>query len=295
MKDLKDKVAVVTGGASGIGLGIAKALANAGTNIVVADIQEDKAVQAATELTMLGVHTSAFTCDVTDRSTVEKLADHAWTAFGHVDIVVNNAGVTSEACPVIEGKEADFRWLLDVNLIGEWNGCSVFGKRFIEQGTQAHILNTASENSFYVAAPYSGFYVATKHAVLGISDALRMELPDFVSISILACGLVNTNLISASEVKPERFGGPIVQDDASREAGKQAMQLGMDPDEIGRLAVEGLQRGDFYIVTHPHNRDYIAERYEEILSAYDTYAPRFEGDEKYDVRKIMARMMNKND
>jgi short-subunit dehydrogenase len=80
---------------------------------------------------------------------------------------------------------------------GEWNGCSVFGKRFIEQGTQAHILNTASENSFYVAAPYSGFYMATKHAVLGLSDALRMELPEFISISILACGLVSTNLGSA--------------------------------------------------------------------------------------------------
>ena len=102
MKDLKDKVAVVTGGASGIGLGIAKALANAGTNIVVANIQENKAVQAATELTRLGVHTSAFTCDVTDRSTVERLADHAWAEFGHVDIIVNNAGVMSEAYRVID-------------------------------------------------------------------------------------------------------------------------------------------------------------------------------------------------
>jgi hypothetical protein len=73
-----------------------------------------------------------------------------------------------------------------------------------------------------------------------------------------------------------------------KQAGRQVMQLGMDPDEVGRLAVEGMKRGDFYIVTHPHNRDYIVERYEEILRAYDTYAPHFQGDDKYDVRKIMA-------
>jgi NAD(P)-dependent dehydrogenase (short-subunit alcohol dehydrogenase family) len=295
MKDFKEKVAVVTGGASGIGLGIAKALAKAGAHIVVADIQEDKALQAATELAILRVHSSAFTCDVTDRSSVEKLADHAWTTFGHVDIIVNNAGVMTEGCPLVDGKESDFRWLLDVNLIGEWNGCSIFGKRFIEQGTEAHILNTASENSFYVAVPYSGFYVATKHAVLGMSDSLRMEMPEFVNVSILACGLVNTNLSSATEMKPERFGGPVIQDEETKKSGKQVMGLGMDPDEIGRLTVEGMQRGDFYIVTHPHNRDYIADRYEEILRAYDTYAPHFEGDEKYDVRKIMARMMSKED
>jgi NAD(P)-dependent dehydrogenase (short-subunit alcohol dehydrogenase family) len=292
MKDLKEKVAVVTGGASGIGLGIAEALANAGTHIVVADIQEDKATAAATDLAKVGVRTVAFGCDVADRSSVERLADQAWAEFGHVDIIVNNAGVMAEACPLIDAKEADFRWLIDVNLIGEWNGCSVFGKRFIEQGAEAHILNTASENSFYAAVPYSGFYVATKHAVLGMSDALRMELPEFITVSILACGLVNTNLNTATEVKLQRFGGPVVQDEATRATGKQVMGLGMDPDEIGKLAVEGMRRGDFYIVTHPHNRDYIAERFEEILRAYDTYAPRFEGDEKYDVRKIMARMMN---
>jgi NAD(P)-dependent dehydrogenase (short-subunit alcohol dehydrogenase family) len=223
---------------------------------------------------------------------VERLADYAWTEFGHVDIVVNNAGVACEVGPIIDGKEEDFRWLLDVNLMGEWNGCSVFSRRFIEQGTSAYILNTASENSFYVAAPYSGFYVATKHAVLGMSDALRMELPDFIHVSILACGLVNTSLIDAGEGRPERFGGPVIRDEAIKQAGRQVMQMGMNPDEVGRLAVKGIRRGDFYIVTHPHNRDYIVERYDEILEAYDSQAPHFEGDDKYDVRKIFAQMMD---
>jgi len=290
MKKLKDKVAVVTGGASGIGFGITKALADTGAHIVVADFREDKAVQAADTLAESGVKTTAVACDVTDRASVEKLAEKAWAEFGHVDIMVNNAGVMSEMCPLTDGKEGDFRWLLDVNLIGQWHGCAVFGKRFVEQGTEAHILNTASENSLYVGVPYSGFYVAAKHAVLGMSDALRMEMPEFIGVSILACGLVNTNLGTATEGRPKQYGGPVVQDEATKEAGKQAMQLGMDPDEVGRRAVEGLQRGDFYIVTHPHNRDYIAERYEEMLRAFDTYAPHFEGDDKYDLRKIMAQM-----
>jgi short-subunit dehydrogenase len=121
-----------------------------------------------------------------------------------------------------------------------------------------------------------------------MSDALRMELPEFIGISILACGLVNTNLSDAGVTRPSRFGGPVTSDEAMKQAGRQVMQLGMDPDEVGRLAVEGMKRGDFYIVTHPHNRDYIVERYEEILRAYDTYAPHFDGDDKYDVRKIMA-------
>jgi NAD(P)-dependent dehydrogenase (short-subunit alcohol dehydrogenase family) len=291
MKNLKGKVAVVTGGASGIGFGISRALAKAGTNVIVADIQEEKAAQAAEELAKLGVKTASFVCDVTNRNAVERLADDAWSEFDHVDLIFNNAGVSSDVGPTIEGKEEDFRWLLDVNLIGEWNGCSVFAKRFIEQGTPAHIVNTASENSFYVGAPYSGFYVTTKHAILGMSDVLRMELPDFIKISILACGLVNTNLSKAGEGRPDRFGGPVIQDEATKARGRQAMQLGMDPDEIGRLTIEGVKRGDFYIVTHPHNRDYIAERYSEILNAYDTYAPHFDGDDKYDVRKIMAKMM----
>ena len=195
----------------------------------------------------------------------------------------------AESAPLVESKEEDFRWLLDVNLIGEWNGCSVFGKKFIEQGTPAYIVNTASENSFYPAAPLQGFYVATKHAVLGMSDTLRMELPDFIGVSILCCGLVNTNLHRSSESRPERLGGP--QTPENIEGGEMVMQMGMDPDEIGRLTVEGVKQGSFYIVTHPHNRDYIAERYKEILNAYDSQAPHFEGDERYDVRKIMEQFL----
>ncbi len=289
MKDLKDKVAVVTGGSSGIGLGIARALAKEGTHVVVVGMNEDKGMRVAEELKGYGVRASSYVCDVSNRSAVEKLADYAWNEYGHVDLIFNNAGVSSGIGTVIEGKEEDFRWLLDVNLIGEWNGCSVFGKRFIEQGTPAHIVNTASENSFYPAAPLQGFYVATKHAILGLSDTLRMELPDYIGVSILCCGLVNTSLHRSSENRPERLGGPTEPENV--EGGEMVMQLGMDPDEIGRLTIEGVKRGDFYIVTHPHNRDYIEERYKEILDAFVAQAPRFEGDEKYDVRKIMEQFM----
>jgi NAD(P)-dependent dehydrogenase (short-subunit alcohol dehydrogenase family) len=291
MKNLKDKVAVITGGSSGIGFGISKALAKEGVNLVISSRNPEKDSKAASQLAGLGVRTSAFECDVTDRKSIEKLADHAWSEFGHVDLIFNNAGVMNgDASTLIEAKEEDFRWLLETNLIGTWNGCSVFGRRFIEQGTPARIVNTASENSLYAALPLYGFYVATKHGILGMSDTLRLELPDFITPSVLCCGLVTTNLAHAEEERPECFGGPRVS--KSLEFAEKVMQMGMSADQVGQLAVEGVKRGDFYIVTHPHNRDYIANRYEEILKAYDTYAPRFEDDEKYDVQKIFARLMS---
>jgi NAD(P)-dependent dehydrogenase (short-subunit alcohol dehydrogenase family) len=291
MKDLKGKVSVVTGGASGIGLGIARALARAGTHVLIADIQKDKAAQAAAEVAKLGVRTSAFACDVSNRSAVEKLADQAWSEFGHVDLIFNNAGVMSEIGPLIDASEENFRWLLEVNVLGVWLGCAVFGKRFQEQGTPAHIINTGSEHSLYPSHPFGGFYTATKHAILALSDVLRLELPDFIQVSILCPGLVSTELARSGGLRPERFGGPAPLDPAM--AGEDVTQLGMSADDIGERAIEGVRRGDFYIVTHPHNRPYIEDRYREILTAFEIQAPHYEGDEVYDVRKIMVQMMGK--
>jgi NAD(P)-dependent dehydrogenase (short-subunit alcohol dehydrogenase family) len=288
MKDLKEKVAVVTGGAGGIGLGIARALAGAGTHLIIADIQEDKAARAAAGLAETGVRTSAWACDVSDHESVERLADRAWSEYGGVDLIFNNAGVMSGLGPLVEAKEGDLRWLLEVNLIGVWNGCSVFGRRFLEQGGPAHIVNTGSEHSLCAAHPLAGFYTATKHAVLALSDVLRLELPEFIQVSILCCGLVATDIAGSMENRPDEFGGPEKLDPALAE--RDVSRLGMDPDEVGQRTVDGVRRGDFYIVTHPHDIVYVEERNKEILAAFASQAPRYQGDDSYDVRKIMARM-----
>lgn len=282
MEDLADKVAVVTGAGSGIGRGIARALADAGVAVAVADIEQGGAEAVAAELVGADVDAIAVRCDVADREDVEALADAAWAHFGHVDVMVNNAGVIGTTRRCIEADERDARWICDVNVFGTWHGCSVFGKRFVEQGTPAHILNTGSENSLGVPHTGAAFYTASKHAVLGLTDVLRHELPDFIGVSILCPGMVQTRLSSAARNRPDQYGGPIESD--------ARIEMGMDADEVGRRAVEGIRAGAFYIVTHPPVRELVEERAAEILAAFDTQAPRYAGDEVLDTRATIQRM-----
>ena len=279
MDELQGKVAVLTGAASGIGRGIAEALVGEGCHVVVADIDEVAARELAEQLTTSEVRVLGRGLDVTDREAVEALADHAWAEFGHVELCVNNAGVFPPMSRVISIDERDARWVLEVNLMGAWFGISAFGRRFVEQGTPAHILNTGSENSLGVAHTGAGFYTASKHALLGLSDVLRYELPDFIGVSVLCPGMVKTNLPSSATHRQERFGG-------AGEPGPSS-GLGLEPDDVGRQAVAGIKRGDFYIVTHPPVRQLVEERANELLAAFDAQAPRYEGDEAIDTRAIV--------
>ncbi|ROO87949.1 NADP-dependent 3-hydroxy acid dehydrogenase YdfG [Actinocorallia herbida] len=269
MERLDDKVAVVTGGANGIGAGIGRALAQAGAHVVVADVDRSAAEITAGELGRIGVRTLAVECDVRERAAVEALAEHSWQAFGRVDVMVNNAGVLPPVGRLVDLAEQEVRRVLDVNVVGVWQGCSVFGRRFIEQGTPAHILNTGSENSLGIPHTGAAAYTASKHAVLGLSDVLRRELPEFIGVSVLCPGMVATRLGSA-EPNP-------------------VLAAGMDADAVGRRAVEGILRGDFYILTHPPVVELARERWEELSTAFGVQAPRFPGDEELDTREILRR------
>ncbi len=286
MQNLKDKVAVVTGGANGIGKSIGLALAEKGTHVVVADIEQNKAEAAAQEIAQSGVQTLAVQCDVADLSSVKQLAERAWSYFGHVDLLFNNAGVAGGG-PLLDSNTNELQWLFNVNVFGVWHGCTVFGKRFRTQGTPAHIVNTGSEHSLGVPNTQIGFYTATKHAVLALSDVLRREVPDNISVSILCPGIVKTEIWNAARNRPETLGGPV---EGQPEA-QAMMKEGMDANDIGRQAVAGVERGDFYIVTHSHVRKYVEERAAELLGAFDAQAPRTEGDDKYDVNTIIGRFM----
>ena len=267
---LDGKTAVVTGGGSGIGRGLARALAAEGAAVVVADIDIEAAEAVAAELVEGGVAAVATRCDVTERAAVEALADLAWDTYGQVDLVFNNAGIIGEPAPCIEIDEAAARAVLDVNLIGVWHGCAVFGKRFVDQGRPAHIVNTASENS--LAAPVLGraFYTASKHAVLGLSDVLRQELPDHIIVSVLCPGIVATKMTGMD--------------------GDENPPVGLGADDVGRRAVDGALDGEFYIVTHPPVAQYVEERAAEIATAFERQAPRFDGDGSLDTRALLAGM-----
>jgi NAD(P)-dependent dehydrogenase (short-subunit alcohol dehydrogenase family) len=281
MQDLKGRAAVVTGAGEGIGAAIARALAAEGVHVVVADIDERAAASVAAELKGTGVRSLAVPCDVADRRAVQNLADRAWDTFGHIDIVVNNAGVLPPIKRLVDIDERDARWVLEVNVLGVWNGCSVFGRRLIDQGTPAHIVNTGSENSLGMPHTGAGLYTASKHAVLGLSDVLRNELPDHIGVSVLCPGMVATRLSASTRNRPERHGG------ASTKV--SAPLPGMDPAEVGRRAVEGIKSGDFYIVTHPPVIELAEERWSEIAAAFAAQAPRYEGDHALDTRAFIRR------
>ncbi len=265
MKDLKDKVAVVTGGASGIGRGIARAIAAEGCHVVVADVEEGPAKAAAEELSRRGVRSIAVASDVADRASVEALADRAWSELGAVHVLCNNAGV-GQAGPIVDCAPNDVAWVFSVNVFGVWNGCSVFAPRFRAQGGPAHILNTGSEHSLGIPFAGMGIYTASKHAVLALSDVLRRELePDGIGVSILCPGVVRTEIWNAGRNRPDRYGGKLQSPDAFR----NFLAAGMDPDEVGRLSVEAIRCGDFFVLSHPEVRGIVEARYRELLAAFD--------------------------
>jgi NAD(P)-dependent dehydrogenase (short-subunit alcohol dehydrogenase family) len=202
-----------------------------------------------------------FQCDVTERDQVEALADFAWREFGSVDVIVNNAGVGPVMSSVIEATRQDVQRVLDVNLFGVWNGVSIFGRRLIAQGTPAAIYNVGSENCFFNAVPRGAGYVASKHALLAMTEALREEVPDHIEVALICPGLVKSEL----------------SDETSE---------GMDTDKFAELAMTQILAGEPLIVSHAYNIVRIKARSDQVEAAFAKYAPRYKGDDEFDVRTL---------
>ncbi len=286
--NLNGKSAVVTGGGNGIGRAICLALAGEGVNVAVADIEADAARRVAGEAAELGVQAIGVATDVTDEASVAALADAAWEAFGSVEILVNNAGVAQTSMPLAQTSAQDLDWIFAVNVGGAMNGVRVFTPRFLASGGPCRIVNTASEHALGVPHLGGGLYTASKHALLGLSDVLRRELPDRVTVSVLCPGIVESTLWRASERRQETFGGA---SPAPEMAGAFMSQVGMPAEEVAAAAVKGIRQGRFFIVTHPHAVKFAEARWEEIGRAFAEQAPRREGDERYDLEPIMQRML----
>ena len=246
---------------------MAKGFGAEGANIVIGEPRKNRLDEAMETLNGLGVSARTFVMDVSDPNSVDAFADFAWDSFGQVDLAINNAGISVGQSPLVELPLEKLHKIFGVNVFGVWHGCSAFGRRMIEQGTPAAIYNLGSENSLFVAVPNSAAYVATKHAVLGMTEAFREEMPDHIQVGTVFPGFVATEMI------PEAIH-----------------PLAMNADEFAAIIIEQIRAGEPFIVSHACNRDSIAPRRAEIDAAYDTYAPRYDGDEKYDVRKLMAKM-----
>lgn len=268
--DLDNRNVVITGGASGIGFALAKQLGARGGRILIAEPSEERLENAVSELKENDIDALYEVCDVTDLTQVEALADSAWDRLGSVDMVFNNAGIGIGQVPIIDTPIEDLKAVFDVNFFGVWYGCRVFGRRLIEQGTPAGIYNTGSENSLFNAVPNNAAYLATKHAVLGMTDNLREQMPDFINVGLIIPGFVKSGLTEA------------------------VAHLAMDTDQFASIVLKQVGDGKFYIVSHGYNMEHIKDRYDEIAKAYADYAPRYKGDEEYDVRYLLAKMRGGN-
>ena len=263
----KGKAVAITGGATGIGFALAKALGKEGANIVIGEPRGERLDEATAMLRADGISAVSMVMDVAVQGSVEAFADFAWDSYGQVDLAINNAGISVGQAPLVDLPLEKLHKIFGVNFFGVWHGCAAFGRRMIEQGTPAAIYNLGSENSLYVAVPNSAAYVATKHAVLGMTEAFREEMPDFINVGTIFPGFVGTELI------PEAIRG-----------------MGMNADQFAAAVVTQMRAGERFIVTHACNRDSIQPRREALDKAYDTYAPRYAGDDEYDVRKLIARL-----
>lgn len=261
------RAAVIMGGASGIGLAVAKLLGQRGARLVIADLPGERLDQAAARLLAEGIAAEAAACDVRDLAQVEQLANAAFATLGPIDLVFNNAGVGGPRGRLWEVDPEAARAHFDVNYWGVWNGCHAFAPRLAAQDSPSAIYNTGSENSLFSAVPQSGTYLAAKHAVLGLTEGLREDLPPHVHAGLVIPGWVHTAI------------GP----DA-------VMRNGMPVDQFAEIIVPQMLARERFVVSHAYNVVRIDERAEALHSAYAAHAPRYPGDEEYDVRTVMERM-----
>lgn len=261
MKDLSGKIAVVTGAGSGIGRGMARAFAGAGMHVVVADIEKEAAQAVARELSGTPVE-----LDVAKPDQMNALADRIYRENGAVHLLCNNAGVAI-AGPLAEMTHDDWRWMLSVNIEGVANGLAAFLPRMIAQGGEAHIVNMGSIAGL-VSLSERGIYTATKYAVVGISETLRIELaPHNIGVTVVCPGSVRTGILAASRNRPADLQDTNVVPPTEFTDATAAM----DPDELGvgvRDAV--IANAPYFIPLTEENRALIPmvkARFDAIMAA----------------------------
>ena len=257
MDPFKDRVAVITGGAGGIGVAMAKAFAERGAKIVLADLDEPALAEAGRGLEKSGAEVLTVRTDVTRLESVEALAEAAVRRFGGVHVVCNNAGVATFG-PIARSTRKDWEFTMGVNFWGVVNGVQTFAPRLLAQGQSGHIVNTASMAGL-VGMRWLGVYCASKFAVVGLSEALFRELGRHgVGVSVLCPMIVDTRINeNSARLRPRELANPgeaFVPPAAAMAGGVIA------PDEVARRVVRAVDRRDFYIFTHPEQRDILRRR-----------------------------------
>jgi NAD(P)-dependent dehydrogenase (short-subunit alcohol dehydrogenase family) len=262
------RVAVITGGASGIGLATARLLAERGWRLVLADIEEPRLAAARVELgageDVLGVVT-----DVASKASVDALAGATYERFGRADVVFNNAGVAIGG-PVVDVTHADWTWLMQVNLWGPIHGVEAFLPRIVDQGQGGHLLFTAS---FAGLVPNLGLgpYCVTKYGVVALAEVLHRELrASGIGVSVLCPMRVVTDITRSQRNRPAELGGPGPAPDPRPLSGEDTMAGRVLPVEtVAQQVVDAIGTGRLYIVPHEESRGMIRRRFARIDGAFE--------------------------
>ena len=269
MKEIRDKVAFITGGASGIGLGMAQSFVGAGMRVVLADLRQDH-IEAALAAFRAGgqsgrVH--ALRVDVTDRAGMAAAAAETERVFGQVDVLVNNAGVGIQG-PFDGISYADWDFGLAVNLGGVINGLQTFLPRIRAHGQGGHIVNTASLAALVPMPADFVIYVAAKAAVVTISETIRGALKaDKIGVSVLCPGPVDTNIHEVAKNHPTRFPAGTAFDAAERAAVPVPFPSKMTPAAVGARVLKAILDDELYIITHGEWRSSAEARHAALLAA----------------------------
>ena len=272
MRQLAGNVAFITGGASGIGLAMARSFSAAGMKVAIADIEEQALAQAAASFAPSNAELIALRVDVTDRDAMARAADETERAFGKVHIVCNNAGV-GIAGPMEKVSYADWDWVVGVNLDGVINGVQTFVQRIIAHGEGGHIVNTASLAG-HLAVPGLGVYNTTKFAVVGLSETMRAELAVHnIGVSVLCPGFVNTNIFTSERNRPDALRTQADSDPQPMELEAYAAYLDsmIDPSVVGDMTLHAIRHDEAYIFPHPEIADGVSGRLAEIQASIERW------------------------
>jgi NAD(P)-dependent dehydrogenase (short-subunit alcohol dehydrogenase family) len=270
MQDLNGKTAFITGGASGIGFGLAEAFVDQGMNVVIVDIEDAALAKAKASLNRTSNHVHAIKLDVTDRDAFARAADEVSRVFGNLHVLCNNAGVASRGL-VQNASYDDWDWTLGVNIGGVVNGIRTFLPRMLAHGEAGHIVNTSSMAGLG-SAPGNVVYSTSKYAVVGLSEGLRKELaPQNIGVTVLCPAAVRTNFNRSARNRPETLGdtGTALTEEFYELADK-SFEGGTEPREMGEMTVAAIKENKPYVLPHLEMKPSFQARVQGILDAWTT-------------------------
>ena len=271
MFKFEGRTAVISGGAEGIGLSIAKALGEQKMNIVLADIDEKNLLKSTAELESLGIPVLAASLDVADEMQWKSVAEKAVERFGKVHMVVNNAGVGGDSGPIENQETEGWQWALGVNLMGVVYGAKTIIPLIKQHSEGGWILNVSSMAGMG-GVPYSGVYTASKAAVVALSESWAQELKDKrIGVSVLCPAFVQTRIYDSERNRPDKYKSEnynIENESSFSKQTKQMVKDGIDVSIVGKRVVEAINHGELYIFTHPNYRQVNQQRFNGIDEAF---------------------------